>query len=160
GGPAFAPGVHGKGNLVLLPRGKEAFVKKVLALEERRPRVALAVIHPLLTSREEFDEYTAAGMRKALEANGFEVVDVILKRWTRTGPPTPAAYTYEESELDRVESRYGLLNRAVAETEGTLNGLTEFRGRLDKMPLADLDRMFARQIGRRITTEEDRQFIR
>ncbi len=160
GGVAFAPGVHGKGNLVLLPRGKEAFVRKVLALEERRPRVALAVIHPLLTSREEFDEYTAAGMRKALEANGFEVADVILKRWTRTGPPTPAAYTYEESELDRVESRYGLLNRAVAETEGTLNGLTEFRGRLDKMPLADLDRMFARQIGRRITTEADRQIIR
>jgi hypothetical protein len=161
GGAAFAPGVRGPGNLVLLPRGKEAFVRKVLALEERKPRVALAVIHPLLTSREEYDEYTAAGLRSALEANGFEVVDVILKKgWNRRAEPAAAAYTYEESELDRAETRYNLLNVLVASREGMIGQLKEVRARLDKAPLAELDRAFGRQIGRRITTEEDRAFLR
>jgi hypothetical protein len=161
GGLAFAPGVRGPGNLVLLPRGKEAFVRKVLALEERKPRVALAVIHPLLTSREEYDEYTAAGLRDALEANGFEVVDVILKKgWNRRGDLIPAAYTYEENELDRAEARYNLLNLLVASREGMIGQLREVRARLDQASLQELDRMFARQIGRRITDEDDRAFLR
>jgi hypothetical protein len=161
GGLAFAPGVRGLGNLVLLPRGKEAFVKKVLALEERKPRVALAVIHPLLTSREEFDEYTAAGLRSTLEANGFEVVDVILKKgWNRRGEPAPAAYTYEESELDRAEARSNLLNVLVADREGMVGQLKAVRARLDRATLAELDRAFGRQLGRRISSEDDRAFLR
>ncbi|MGL6096663.1 MAG: hypothetical protein ACRC7O_12815 [Fimbriiglobus sp.] len=117
GGVSFAPGVSGKGNLVLIPQGREAFLARVLALEERRPRVGLAVIHPYLTSREDVDEYSASGMRKSLEANGFDVVDVILKRWTRGGPPSPAAYTYEESELERIENRYNLFATLTADRE-------------------------------------------
>ncbi len=161
GGAAYGPGVRGSGNLVLLPRGKEAFVKKVLALEERKPRVALAVIHPLLTSREEYDEYTAAGLRTTLEANGFEVTDVILKKgWNRRGPPTPAAYTYEENELDRAEARSTLLNLLVASREGMIGQLKEARQKLDAAPLSELDRAFGRQLGRRIGSEEDRAFLR
>lgn len=160
GSPAFIPGIRGKGNLVLIPHGNEAFIRKVVALEERRPRVGIAVIHPYLTSRENFDEYTAAGMRKSLEANGFEVTDVILKRWGRGGPPTPAAYTYEESELDRAESRYNLFSLLVNDRETAVKQLGELRTRVDKATLPELDRMFGRQLGRRITAEDDRQLIR
>jgi hypothetical protein len=161
GGAAYATGVRGSGNLVLLPRGKEAFVKKVLALEERKPRVALAVIHPLLTSREEYDEYTAAGLRSTLEANGFEVVDIILKKgWNRRGELVPAAYTYEENELDRAEARVNLLNVLIATREGMIGQLKEVRTKLDKATIGELDRMFGRQLGRRISTEEDRAFLR
>ena len=55
----------------------EAAVERI----EARPKVGLAVIHPLLTSREDFDMYSAAGLRTTLEDHGFEVVDVILKKW-------------------------------------------------------------------------------
>jgi hypothetical protein len=109
GGVAYLPGVPGRGNLVLIPQGEETFLRRVVALEERRPRVGLAVIHPYLSSRETLDEYSAAGLRQSLEANGFQVTDLILKRWSRGGPPTAAAYTFEESELDRVENRVNLL---------------------------------------------------
>ncbi|HET6573790.1 MAG TPA: hypothetical protein VFG68_09330, partial [Fimbriiglobus sp.] len=161
GGGAYAPGVRGAGNLVLLPRGKEAFVRKVLALEARKPRIALAVIHPLLTSREEYDEYTAAGLRATLEANGFEVVDVILKKgWNRRGEPTPAAYTYEENELDRAEARVNVLTILVADREAAIGQLHQLKTKLDKASLAELDRAFGRQLGRRITSEQDRTFLR
>ncbi|OWK38569.1 hypothetical protein [Fimbriiglobus ruber] len=133
GGPAFAPGVLGKGNLVLLPRGRESFVRKVLALEDRKPRVALAVIHPLLTSRENFDIYSAAGLRKSLEENGFEVQDVILKRWNpRGGMPTAAVDTYEENELERAESRYNLLTTLAANREQGIKQLSEAKVVVDK----------------------------
>jgi hypothetical protein len=119
------------------------------------------VIHPLLTSRETYDEYTAAGMRKTLEANGFEVVDIILKKgWGRRGEPAPAAYTYEESELDRVEARYNLLNMYVASRESFIKQLGRAITQLDKVPLDALDRQFGQQLGRRITTEDDRKLIR
>lgn len=159
GGAAFAPGVTGRGNLVLIPQGKDAFVRKVLALEERRPKVALAVIHPLLSSRENFDEYSAAGLRKALEANGYDVVDVILKKWGRGGP-NPAAYTYEESELDRVENRYNLFTQLIADRELLVSQLKLVMARVEKAPLAELNRQFGRQLGRPIRTEEDRAVVR
>ncbi|HVK18396.1 MAG TPA: hypothetical protein VM533_15780 [Fimbriiglobus sp.] len=170
GGAAFAPGVRGSGNLVLLPRGKEAFVKKVLALEERKPRVALAVIHPALTSREENDMITAAGLRSTLEANGFEVVDLILKKgWNRRGEPTAAAYTYEESELDRAEARYNLLTLLVADREAAVRLLTDARAGAEKAlaaagaaatdaekagHLAEAVRALQRVVRGRITTED------
>lgn len=160
GGIAFAPGVLGKGNLVLIPQGKDAFVRKVLELEERRPKVGLAVIHPLLSSRETYDEYSAAGLRKALEANGYDVVDVILKRWGRGGPPTPAAYTYEESELDRVENRYNLFGLLVADRELLISQLKLVLTRAEKAPLSELNRAFGRQLDRPIRTEEDRALVR
>ena len=162
GGLAFAPGVRGRGNLVLLPRGPAAFVRKVLSLEERKPKVGLAVIHPLLTSREGYEEYSAGGLRKALEANGFEVSDVILKRWggRSGGGPTPAADTFEEYEIDRVESRYNLAALLVADRERQIAGLTELAGKLKDIPLATLDRQFGRQLGRPIRTEADRALIR
>ncbi|MFO0851325.1 MAG: hypothetical protein U0871_22625 [Gemmataceae bacterium] len=160
GGTAFGPGVRGKGNLVLLPRGQAAFVRKVLALEERKPRVGLAVIHPLLTSREGYDEYTAAGLRKALEANGFDVTEVILKQWSRSGPPTPAAEGYEEYELGRIESRYNLFTGLVAYRESQVKQLAQVRDRVNTAPLAELDRLFGRQLGRRIADDADRAFLR
>ena len=36
GGLTFAPGVRGPGNLVLIPQGRDTFVRKVLALEDRQ----------------------------------------------------------------------------------------------------------------------------
>lgn len=108
----------GRGNLVLRPQGVERFAQGVLAVqpgrpevaqfarrvlsgEERRPRVAVCVAHEWLATNatEGQAEYSAAGLRKALTDHGFEVTDVILKRFGR-----PAAYTLAETRLERLEA--------------------------------------------------------
>lgn len=139
GGAAFAPEVHGAGNLVLLPRGQKAFVRKVLTLEERRPKVGLAVIDPILSTRETSDELSAGGLRRSLEANGYEVTDVIVKKFSRATGPSPAAYTYEESELDRAEGRSNLLTLLVADRELAIRLLSDGRAAAEKVFAAKTD---------------------
>ena len=39
-------------NLVMNPQGADAFARKVVGLEEKRPKVGLVVVHPLLSSKE------------------------------------------------------------------------------------------------------------
>lgn len=105
-------------NLVLIPQGVETFARKVEGVGEKRPKVGLAVIHPLLASKDDVDEFTARGVREALEANGFQVQDVILKKnWGGRGSPVPAADTFDEYELDRVEGRYNLLTALTQDRE-------------------------------------------
>lgn len=106
---------EGRGNLVLLAQGRgtkdhpasgrgvEPFADKVLNVEERRPRIGVLVMHELLTTEGSEDAFTLAGLRKALETNGFEVRDVVLRRVGDTGPE-PAADTFEESKLDRLDA--------------------------------------------------------
>ena len=162
GGPAFAPGIRGTGNLVLIPQGRETFVRKVLALEDRKPRVALAVIHPVLTSRETSELFGSAGLRASLEANGFEVTDVILKKnWAERTGPTPAAYTYEETELDRVEAQFDRANLLVYDRTELVKELRQLLTEIVEVkPLPELDRLFRRQFGRPVETEADRTAIR
>ena len=44
------------------------------------------------------------GLRKALTDAGFEVTDIVLKKWGGPGGPKPAADTAEESALERLEA--------------------------------------------------------
>jgi hypothetical protein len=94
----------GNGNLVLLYQGVEPFARKVLNIDEKKPKVGILVVHELLTS-EGPEEFGLAGLKKALSQRGFEVHDIILKRWSDFGPPEPAVYTYEESKFDRLEEQ-------------------------------------------------------
>ena len=109
----------GRANLVLLPQGTENFARRVLAVQERRPKVAVCVAHELLST--EFAEgrgkgFTLAGLRKALTENGYDVIDVVLKKnWAAAASLDdlkPAAYTRAESKLERLE---GELTTAEAE---------------------------------------------
>jgi hypothetical protein len=93
----------GRGNLVLLPQGVEHFARRILAVQERRPKVAVCVIHGVLgTGNAEVEDLTHAGLKKVLTRYGFDVTDIVLKRWGE-GEPQPAAYTREESTLEVAE---------------------------------------------------------
>ena len=145
-------------NLVLIPQGKEAFVRKVLSVESRRPKVALAVIHPVLTSKYKRDEYSTPGVRKSLELNGYDVVDLVLKKgWDGESPLGPAASSIRESELEKVEARLQLALDDATEAEAQLQQLKLVREKSLKGSLAELDRIFRRAIGRVISKEEDRK---
>jgi hypothetical protein len=111
---------EGKGNLVLLAQGVRPFANKVLNIDERKPRVAIGVTHEWLTTQGPAEEYTLAGLKKALESRGFEVRDVVLKRWSRRAPPEPAVYTYDESKFERLEERVAVLDAQLRFFEGQL----------------------------------------
>ncbi len=103
----------GRRNLVLLAQGSQPFVRRILSLGGRKPRIGIAVIHDVLTSTGEA-EWGLQGLRKALEEHGFEVRDILLKRWPNSAPPEAAAYTTDESALDDLEQEERLLKGVVA----------------------------------------------
>ncbi|VTT98335.1 unnamed protein product [Gemmataceae bacterium] len=97
----------GRGNLVLLPQGVDNFARRVLAVQERRPKVAVCVVHEWLTTVDTAgrSEYSLAGLKKSLTDSGFDVTDIILKKnWESGQEPDPAAYTIQESKLERLEA--------------------------------------------------------
>jgi hypothetical protein len=98
----------GRANLVLVPQGIDRFARRVLAVQERRPKAAVCVVHEWLTTvtTEGRDEFSLAGLKKSLNDQGFDVVDVVLKKnWEdRDKELEPAAYTLEESRLERLEA--------------------------------------------------------
>src|SRR5262249_57496487 len=64
----------GRGNLVLRPQGVGAFTRRILAIQEKKPKVALAVVHEVLStsaSKTAPGEYIHTGLRKPPEAPAF-----------------------------------------------------------------------------------------
>lgn len=109
----------GRGNLVLLGqgdgRGARPFVQRILAVQQRRPRVGLLVVHDVLTTESNQPEFSAAGLKKSLQANGYDVHDVVIKKgWGGRGPLQATADTYEESRLDRIDRSLERLPREIA----------------------------------------------
>lgn len=96
----------GRGNLVLMPQGVERFARRVLAVQERRPKVAICVVHGYLGSTGP-DSLTLAGLKKTLTEYGFDVTDIVLRKgWGEArslADLKPAAYTREESALEELE---------------------------------------------------------
>jgi hypothetical protein len=134
----------GRGNLVLLYQGVEPFARKVLNLDQKRPRVGVLVIHELLTTQGP-EDLGLAGFKKSLNAHGIDVQDVILKKWGDAGPE-PAIYTYDES-------RFGQLEEQLAEADADLKNLNEERQQLGEViklwssaTLDDLTKKYARQL--------------
>jgi hypothetical protein len=145
-----------QGNLVLLFQGVKPFADKVLNIDERKPRVGIAVIHEVLTTEGQGD-YSLVGLRKALTAHGFEVRDIVLKKWSRFAPPEAAAYSYDESKLDRIEGRLQLLDLAVKGIEQKRQEWVRLRDEWKKSTLDDLSKTYAKQLGGRRLTEEMRR---
>lgn len=98
----------GRGNLVLLPQGTETFARRILAVQERRPKAAVCVVHPALGTDLDpgRETYGTAGLKKALEDYGFDVIDIVLKKnWDdETKELEFAAQTARENKLEQVEA--------------------------------------------------------
>ncbi len=91
----------GRGNLVLLYQGVEPFAHRILRLGEKKPRIAIATIHEVLSTGSQRD-IGLRGLRNALEARGFDVTDIVLKKESNNPPVglDPAVYSLEESRLE------------------------------------------------------------
>ncbi len=145
-------------NLVLLPQGVGPFAARVLAIEERKPRVGFAVIHEYLSS-EGPDEYSLAGAKKALQAQGFEVVDFVLKKWGTSAPePEPAAYTLDESKYEALEEQIAEIDAAMPELQKAKQQLTAIVELFRTTSLEELTKRFRDQLQGQPFTEEMRKF--
>ena len=137
----------GRGNLVLLGQGSDGrgihpFVRRVLNVEQRRPRVGVLVVHRVLTTMGKRDELTLSGLRKALVAHGFDVRDVVIKKgWEGRGPGLqPAADTFDESNLERLEARQESLDEDVKELKDDIKAQTEAIADVEPSPREDTEK--------------------
>lgn len=152
-------------NLVLAPQGKERFVRALVGLERRQPKIGLLTIHPYLTSRKPEDEGTAAfssfGLRSALERDGCEVIDVVLKKgWDGGTGLSPSAGTFDESKLEEIEAEYLGASESALESVIERRNLEIVRERVQNAPIAQVEANFRAVAPRGQRTEpEYRQFL-
>jgi hypothetical protein len=126
----------GRGNLVLLPHGAESFARRIIAVQERRPKVAVCVIHGWLGT-EGIEDFTHKGLKKTLTDYGFDVTDIVLKKWG--GPqPAPAAYTRQESRIEEIEGELevaGLKVRVTRDEVGEFAKIKDVIGKVSSRPI-------------------------
>lgn len=133
----------GRGNLVLVSQGIQPFANKVLNVQEKPPRVAVAVVHELLgLETEEEPRLTMSGAKKVLASRKFETRDVILKKWNEAGPPEPTALSYQENRLEHVEGVLAELDQSVKQRREILKELDEEIRYWKNSTLADLAKKY------------------
>jgi hypothetical protein len=135
----------GRGNLVLRFQGRGAFARRVLNIEERRPRVAVAAVHPWLgldNNEEIFKDLGMAGAKKALVSRGFTTRDIVLKKWTETAPPEPAVLTRDESRYEELEEQLAELEATVKSRQAKVRELGEARRFWAKSSLAEINKRY------------------
>jgi uncharacterized coiled-coil protein SlyX len=116
----------GRGNLVLVSQGVGPFANKVLNVQEKQPRVAVAVVHELFgLEADEDPRLTMSGAKKVLASRKFETRDIILKKWGEMGPPEPTALTYQENRLEQVEELLAELDQSIKKRREIVKELTE-----------------------------------
>jgi hypothetical protein len=152
----------GRGNLSLRYRGTHhgvrPFAERVLNIDERRPRVAIGVVHPLLSMQGGSDFWGMAGVKKSLEANGFETRDLLLKKETATDLE-PTTYTFEESKLEQLDDDIAALQEAVSSNDTALKELEKRRDEWAKEPLSKLaDTELGRDVKRQLDITSDKDF--
>lgn len=116
----------GRGNLVLLPQGVEKFARRVLAVQERRPKIALCVVHGALGA-DGVEELTHAGLKKMLLAQGFELKEIVLKDWTVPPDGGPAAFTLQEIKIQEIESELDEAEFKIALARNEVTGIDQLK---------------------------------
>lgn len=150
-----------RGNLVLLPQGREnsgavePFVRKILALEARKPRVAVAVVDEWLTTRGT-ESFGYSGLRKSLESQGFEVRDLILRK-LRQRPASSVAYTFDESKLDRLDQRLKGIDINLERFDKGVASLGKMVQLWKSAPLPELEKTYAELLRGAKLSEENRK---
>lgn len=145
-----------QGNLVLVNQGVDAFARKLLNIEEKRPRIALGVIHEVLGT-EGSEELGMSGLKKTLAARGFDVRDIILKKWSEFAPPEPAVLTYDESKFERLDAQIAELDENIKNAEDDLRRLESYQKDFETKNLDELTKTYAKSLQVPKVTEEIRK---
>jgi hypothetical protein len=129
----------GRGNLVLLNQGVDSFARRILAVQERRPKAAVCVVHAALGTEINvgLEEFGTAGLKKALDDYGFDVIDIVLKKNSEGEEPEPAALTVRESKLEQVEAELAAATDKGRAARKELHNLDEILEDLEKLKNAN-----------------------
>ncbi len=146
-----------QGNLVLLFQGVEPFARKVLNIDEKRPKVAVGVIHDLL-STEGTGDYGLPGLKQSLTSHGIDVEDVILKKSRGFSLLGPGVYTYAESRFDRLDNEIKTLDAEVKALSDMIDKNSNLRKEWASATLKDLTEKYAARLQVKQVTEEMRRF--
>ncbi len=136
-----------KGNLILNDPGIQELSRKVsrkiFNIEEKRPRIGVAVVHELLSVKAGDPFYGMPGLKKALEARGFDYRDIILKKWGQTPRPEPAVLTHDENKFERLEAQNANFQRAIKELQEEAKDIVQEQQTWEKASLAELNKKYA-----------------
>lgn len=149
-----------RGNLVLRPQGVDSFARRVLAIQEKRPKVGLLIIHEALStdlSEGWQEQYTSYGLRRTLEDHGFQVVDVLLKRWSQREEPAPAAYNKDETKFERLEEELESINEDLRSLREERDQITALNKTFRENNVEKLKELYPQLRRRRDFDEELRQ---
>ena len=135
-----------KNNLVLNFQGVEPIARKIFSIEEKKPRVTLAVVHPALsmTSRDH-PLLTMNGAKKALEAQGFICNDILLRKQDPEGglSQEAAALSFDESRFEQIEEELAGSVDRIRAIEREMPQLTEAL-EYWKRPLEEINKKLVR----------------
>ncbi len=134
-----------KKNLVLMYQGVEPFARKIFNVEEKRPHVGLAVIHPLLGfQNEDIPFYTMSGARKTLEKYNFLTTDIMLKKLDVDGDLTdePTVLTYDESRFEQIEDELEDIKETLPKLEKDLKEANELYKFWSESTLAGVNKKY------------------
>jgi hypothetical protein len=134
-------------NLVLRPQGIDPFIARIVAIQEKRPRVALAVMHEWLTSEstDGQENYSLAGLRKSLTDYGFDVSDLVLKTKHRPREDfagEAAALNLEENKLRKFEEDLKAAERRLNSANADFDKFNSYQARVDAVQ----DQPFAERV--------------
>lgn len=136
----------GEGNLVLNYQGELPIARKILNIEEKPPRIATAVVHPVLTMSDRENLYlTMNGAKKSLDAYGFDCKDLLMRKVEEGGglSPDPAVLTFEEGRYEQIEEELTLLNESIEKLEKDQAESTKLYKRWKDSSLAELNKTYA-----------------
>jgi hypothetical protein len=135
---------EGQGNLVLNDQGVHGFARKVFNIEEKKPRIGVAVVHELLSVKTADPFYGMPGLKKSLEARGFDYRDVILKtKWGQGGRPEPGVLTHDENKFERLEAQAANFERLIKVWQSDLDDILREEKIWKAAPLPELNKKYA-----------------
>ncbi|HEV3116578.1 MAG TPA: hypothetical protein VGY58_05970, partial [Gemmataceae bacterium] len=142
---------EGRGNLVLLYQGEQPFARRVLNIDEKGPRVAVLTIHEVLTTQGP-EDYGLGGLKKSLTARGFDVRDVLLKKWSEMAPPEAAVTTFDQSRYDALEEQLADVRQDIKTLEKQVSQLSNVQQHWKSATLEELSKEYARELqGRKLS---------
>ncbi|MBX9679539.1 MAG: hypothetical protein K2X38_12305 [Gemmataceae bacterium] len=131
-------------NLVLNFQGVGPFARRILNIEEKKPRLAAAVVHPVLTlANPEHPMLTMHGAKKVLDSYGYDTRDILLRKMEDGDlSEDPAALTYDEQRFEQIEEELPLIEAGIKENEARHKELTAGQKRWKKENMAELQKMY------------------
>src|SRR5262245_18137358 len=140
-----------RGNLVLLNKGVGPLARRILNLEEKRPRIGILVVHEAFSTQSQAPDWRLDGLKKVLTVHGFDVRDVILKqklRMDRTGSwrAEAAVALLDETRYRRFQTQRDRLPEIIKDVEKEIKQAQKQRGIWEKATPKDLEKI-ADEIG-------------